>query len=387
MTHLFRDRLEDLAGQAPSGPGDLAERAVRGARRRRAGTLLSALAAVIALSLGAAAVTADRGGDDGVTTGTVSETLPPSGVGPLSHAYYDFCGEKWDMGGNTASFTGRACTQWKVVTRSGQTYRMPEALSVYTEQSAENYMNTGAPVAITPDGLRIAYYDEAAQRFAVRELDSGRIVHGPQTVTRAELVSRGTLLMLSPDGRRMATHDTITDLETGETTAVPKGWTTTKLPNGDLPAVVTSERGPIGLLADGQVRELYRPKHWFQVAGLTPDGTGLIAITGTVPTDQHMTEEGQIPYDTVVTIDTRTGKERSRAAFNGAPPDISPMRTGVLDERRILVADARVGGRERTDPPTLGDRIYTIDRETGEVRAAEVLTYRGWAGDLVAAGL
>lgn len=74
MTGL-RDELELLAAEAPTV--ELAERALRGARRRRAGAFGSALAALVAVALSATVLT---GGSDRNTISTeVTDVLPSSG--------------------------------------------------------------------------------------------------------------------------------------------------------------------------------------------------------------------------------------------------------------------------------------------------------------------
>jgi hypothetical protein len=220
--------LDTLAHEEqPSTTVDLnrAIAAGRATRRRRwavatAGALSVCLATVITWS-----GMEQRGRDDDVAAVVVTDALPASGVGPVSYAYYDWCGQELKPG-KMRALGGKECLQWKVVTRTGQTYRVPEAVSVYVEQSKGNYMNTAAPLAITPDGRRIAYYSEKDQKFAVRDLASGKIWLAMPTVTRQQLVTRDTLLHLSPDGRYLAINGAggpmVDDVETRRFLPSPK---------------------------------------------------------------------------------------------------------------------------------------------------------------------
>ncbi|MEV0589558.1 hypothetical protein [Nonomuraea sp. NPDC050310] len=390
MTDLFRDHLAGIAAEAPQV--DLADRAVHRANRQRLTALAAAATAVLALTAGGVTLTVLDPGATQVMTSTITDTLPPSGVTPLSHAYYDFCGEQWDPKTNTATFD-RTCAQWNVVTRDGAVYRMPEALGVYTEQSSENYMNTGAPVAITPDGRRIAYYSEPARRFVARDLDSGRIWPVSEEITRAALVAGGTRLLFSPDGRHLAVSGALYEVETGRRTDLPSGWFAESVPAGGSPLVVRDADDRIGLLADGQVRVLFKPEHWFMAGPLSEDGRTLTGLTGRVPTSRHLTEDGEVPYDTLVSIDTETGRVTRSVKLRGTDARFSPMRIGAwASPTEITVAVPDHDFSDRRDPadvktpPLLGQHTYALDVTTGQVRRLASHTYRAWAGDLASAG-
>ncbi|WP_405144636.1 hypothetical protein OG589_42660 [Sphaerisporangium sp. NBC_01403] len=388
MTGL-RDELELLAAEAPTV--ELAERALRGARRRRAGAFGSALAALVAVALSATVLT---GGSDRNTISTeVTDVLPSSGVDPLSYAYYDWCGQKWQAGKNTGGFAGKECAQWRVVTRTGQSFRMPEALSIYTEQSGENYMNTAAPVAITPDGRRIAYYSEKDQKFAVRDLASGRIWLTPQTVSRATMVSGGGLLRLSPDGRFLGLNgvgwpNVVVDVESGQATTIPEGWRVQRVPSGGTPVVVADRRLRFGLLAEGKVRP-FNADTSVTLSELAPDGRTVAYVTG-----GKSIINGDIdsrPNDTVVTVDATTGKILAEVKFRDAPKDFMPQRVGAWHSPTEVtvttpILDPSRPGQE-DDTPTLGETTYAIDVTTGQVRKLAAYSYRAWAGDLVIPGI
>ncbi|MEU8265935.1 hypothetical protein AB0B89_02115 [Sphaerisporangium sp. NPDC049002] len=375
----IRDELELLAAEAPTVA--LADRAVRGARRRRAGAFGSALTALVAVALSATVLT---GGPDRNTISTkVTDVLPAAGVDPLSHAYYDWCGQ-------STGFAGKECVQWRVVTRTGQSFRMPEALGVYTEQSSENYMNAAAPLAITPDGRRIAYYSDKDQKFAVRDLASGRIWLTPQTVSRTTMVSGGGLLRLSPDGRFLGLNgvgwpNVVVDVESGQTTPIPEGWHAQRVPSGGTPVVVADEGFQFGLLAEGKVRPFTAAGTSTTLSALAPDGRTVAYMTrGKSPKDG---DDEDRPDDTIVTVDATTGKTLTTAKFRGAPKDFRPWLVGGWHSpTEVSVAasiyDWSLKGREG-DTPTLGETTYAVDVTTGQVRKLATYSYRAWSGDVV----
>lgn len=379
----FHDELELIAQNAPTV--DLADRALRRARRQRlTGVLGAAVVALAALAVGAAVLVSEPSDIRRNTATTVfSDVLPASGVEAVKYAYYDFCGKQWDPGKNTATLGPKECAQWQIVTRGGQRYRVPEALSVYSEQSKENYMNTGSPLEISSDGTRIAYYSEKDQKFAVRDLESGQIWLLPRTVDRQTLVAKGVLLQFSPDGRSLwnSVDRTIVEVETGASAPVPDGWFVDKVENGGSPAVVRAEDDRFGLLADGKVTPFPVKGTWITVGQLAADGRTLAYLSGVSNGMQSR------PADSLVTVDTATGKTVREVTFKGAPEHFSPMRVGGwLNADEILVVDT-LRSNLRNKTPTLGDVTYAVNVTTGQVRELETYSYQAWAGDLVIPGL
>lgn len=381
----FHDELDRIAAQAPTV--DLAERALRGARRRRLTNIIGTAAASLAAVALCAAVLLSGSADPQRSTASTlfSEVLPASGVEPLSHAFYDFCGKEWDPGKNTDTLGPKECAQWQVVTRGGQKYRVPEALSVYSEQSGENYMNTGAPLAISADGARIAYYSEKDQKFAVRDLDSGQIWLLPEVVDRRTLVAKGAQLRFSADGRFIGASvvgraAAVVEVETGATTPVPDGWYISKVGS---PVVVTDGDNAFGLLADGKVTPFPVKGSWITASELAADGHTLAYLSGVSDGINSR------PADSLVTVDTATGKTLSEVTFKGAPKDFGPMHVGGwVSPTEILVVDNLRSSRpSREATPTLGDVAYAVDVTTGQVRKLATYSYRAWAGDLVIPGL
>ncbi|MFG3435682.1 hypothetical protein ACGF0J_00440 [Nonomuraea sp. NPDC047897] len=401
MTGL-RDELHLLARQAPAV--DLAERAVRGARRRRRiGLYGSALATLVAVALGATVLAGGLlgGAEQGTISGRVTDVLPTSGVDPLAYAYYDMCGVKWTPGKNTGEFAGKDCVQWHVVTRTGQNFRMPEALSFYTDQSEQNYMNTAAPVAITPDGRRIAYYSEKDQRFAVRDLASGDVRLAPQTVSRATMVTNGGLLRLSPDGRHLGLYgfgglDAVVDMDAGRVHEIPAGWHVHSVPDGGSPVVLVNEQDRYALLIDGQARPFAAADVARQVSELAPDGRRVAYLTGGTPGLTSGGAQKSRPDDTIVTVDATTGRILSRVRIRDEAERFPSWRIGGWRSPTEVVVSAAVIDRSWTASrtgrpvegrvPTLGETAYALDVTTGAVRRLRAYTFRGWSGDIVLPG-
>ncbi|MDF2710753.1 MAG: hypothetical protein K0R62_6405 [Nonomuraea muscovyensis] len=398
----FRDELHLLARQAPAV--DLAERALRGARRRRRiGVYGSALATLVAVALSATVLTGGLlgGADEGTISGRATDVLPASGVDPLAYAYYDMCGRRWRLGENTRDFAGEDCVQWRVVTRTGQNFRMPEALSFYTDQTRQNYMNTAAPVAITPDGRRIAYYSEKDQRFAVRDLESGEVRSAPQTVTRATMVAHGGLLRLSPDGRYLGLNgfgglDAVVDMDTGRVTEIPVGWHVHSVAAGGSPVVLVNEHGRYALLADGQARPFTAEDVAQQVSDLAPDGRRVAYLTGGRPGLTAGGVQKSRPDDTIVTVDATTGRTLSTVKLRAMSGNFRIWRIGGWHSPTEVVVseivhnwswiDSRTGGPAKGRVPVLGETAYALDVRTGVVRKLHTYTYRGWSGDVVLPG-
>ncbi|MGW3346566.1 hypothetical protein ACWDA3_24905 [Nonomuraea rubra] len=379
----FTDELRLLAEQAPDV--DLAERAVRGARRRKAASFGSVVAALVALALGVPLLTASPGGD--TISGTVTDVLPGQGVDRAAYAYYDFCGRQWDYRKNTHTFAGQECAQWRLVTRGGESFRMPDAVSVFTEQTAGNYMNTGAPLVISSDGRKVAYYRESDQRYAVRDLETGAVLLTPQTFPRDTMVKGAGLVRLSPDGRFLAMTGrgwpiVVVDMESGQVTDVPPGWYIQRVGNGGSPVVLGDDRGRLGLLKGDEVQVVPSPADDLRRYGEpSADGRVLPFLDGAT---QGMNSR---PPDTIVTLDVTTGRELTRAKLRDAPEGFEVSRIGGwLSANEVMVTGNPPFERGKDGTPTLGETTYAVDVNSGRVRKLESYTYRAWAGDLVLPG-
>ncbi|WP_433258049.1 hypothetical protein ACQPYK_22295 [Streptosporangium sp. CA-135522] len=76
------------------------------------------------------------------------------------------------------------------------TEHVPQALGMFGEQAH-------VPLAITGDGRMMAYHSRQEQTFKVRELDGGKELTAPITVTEQQLGPHASLIP-SDDGRHLA---------------------------------------------------------------------------------------------------------------------------------------------------------------------------------------
>lgn len=192
MTRL-RNTLKDLAEEAPLV--NLADAAITIHRRRRrtmlAVSTVATVAALVATTAGAVVVW-PRG--DHLATPQRGDTVPdlPDGkVEAIRHAYQTPCKVS-----KPARDLDCSAVEWRVVTRSGRTYGVPQALV-----SSPKALRT--PVAISRDGRMLAYYSRDAQAHVVRDLVSGAEVTSPVTV-KEDRIGSGSMLSVSEDGRYVA---------------------------------------------------------------------------------------------------------------------------------------------------------------------------------------
>ncbi|AQZ63831.1 hypothetical protein BKM31_22325 [[Actinomadura] parvosata subsp. kistnae] len=320
----------------------------------------------------------------------VTATLPASGVGPVRYAYYDFCQDKWKPGEDNAPVADETCLQWKVVLPDGTRYRVADALSIYTDQTKKNYMNTAAPLAISQDGRRIAYYDPRRERFAVRELGTGQVWEIPRHVERATMVKNGALIAFSPDGSRLGLNlvgraRVVVDVESGQVVEkVPGGWYFLYPADEGVPMVVERGNGRFGVLADGAVKALRDWPTWMIAGTVSPDGTTVALLTGPARQGEHMTS-GE-PYDKIVTVDRVSGQVASEVGLD-APPNMGPYRLGQwLNAHEVLAlgGTAPVPGDGRLRD--MGETRYAIDVTTGKVRELDRYRLPPWGGSVSAPG-
>ncbi|MFG1709626.1 hypothetical protein ACFLIM_41240 [Nonomuraea sp. M3C6] len=214
MTRL-REALDGIAGESPLV--NLADVAIAGhRRRRRTAVALAAVAGVAVVGVASAAIALPwPRGDHTVTPPTVSD-LPAGQVEPLGYAYQTPC--EWDAERRLPPDC--SAVEWRVVTRGGTTYRLPQAL-------VRNTQERPAPVAISRDGRMLAYYSRQAQAHVVRDLVSGSEVTSPVTV-KEDRIGPGSMLVVSDDGRyvifdpREGSKDPglLIDVRTGKTVPV-----------------------------------------------------------------------------------------------------------------------------------------------------------------------
>ncbi|MCF6473171.1 hypothetical protein FAF44_32995 [Nonomuraea sp. MG754425] len=380
MTWL-RDVLDDVADTAP--PVDLTERTIGIRKRRRLRTTsITAAAAVIAIALGvtAAARLQPAQPRPAIAPRTVND-LPARGVKPLSHAFMTYC--RPEHGEASAG-----CVHgWQVVTRSGTTYRVAQALSDFTPGLRPS------PLAISRDGRKIAYYDTKAGTFAVRDLASGKVLTAPTKVPMGWL-GRIVHLLLSDDGRflaftsaaRLKNSAMLFDLHKRISRPLPNGW------------------NPIGLSPDGDTITLaeYSPKTRLQtitrlwqtspagntttvdvagnttVGALGPDGHSIVALEFVKVGSAGCMRMGA----DLMHLDRKAGKVLRRVPVR----DLSMTANVVLlrgwtgpHEIMALAKPFVCRDRDNTpasslDPPDVPFTAYAVNVETGRARKLTTFT-------------
>lgn len=308
-------------------------------------------------------------------------------MSPAAYAYYDWCGRAITAG--TSRLSGRDCLQWRLVTRSGERYRVPEAKGAHAGPTDDD-MLTAPPMAITPDGRKIAYYSEREQRFAVRDLGSGTILLAPPVVPAADVRRNAAEITLSADGRYLAVSvsngfNTLADLETGTLTDIPAGWQVRSIGAGGGPVVV-GDTLRLGLFADGEVTP-FTGEAWHTPGGLGPDGTTVAYLTRALPENGGSVDPGVVDAE-IVTVDAVTGEARTRSPLLDAPEGLFPMSMGPwLNATEVTVMGRRLDARPaQGDDKVLGWDTYTIDVTTGRMRRLHTYSFPAWAGGLVLPG-
>ncbi|MFI7702136.1 hypothetical protein [Nonomuraea sp. NPDC049480] len=362
MTRL-REALDDLAGDAPAI--NLADWAIAGSRRRRRIRMAAGAAAAMGVvvlagvALGVFPGTGLLPADKPVVaseTGRIAD-LPGRGVGPLSHAYRTFC----RLGGLVPPDCGNG--EWRVVTRLGETYRVPQALG--TKSGPEFY-----PLAIGRDGRMIAYYSRVAGTFKVRDLASGAEQAAPVAIAEARLGGNARL-ELSEDGRYLAftgypsrkEDGLIIDMRARTTLPLPVGWdprsidgtavTLARYGYGQRPGIwmmpLTGGGSPV-TLGDAYTR----------FSALAPDGTGVAALRrGEVANTQD---------DTITVLDAKTGKVKKTATMRGLPRGSHMLTLGAwlnAAEVTLVTTPSRQWDENR-------QITYAVNVETGRVRQLAV---------------
>ncbi|MER5644588.1 hypothetical protein [Streptosporangium sp. NPDC002524] len=403
MTWL-RDVLVDLADDSPQV--DLAERtiATHGRRRRTVISLLAA-AMVVLVALGTTAgirllpdepqKTASKGdlpasnlpaGD--LPAGDLpAGDLPPRGVGPVSHAYKTFCGPA----------TGKApsgCRDggWRVVTRSGETYHVTEALPSLAPG------RTGlrdSPLAISRDGRKIAYYGAEEGTFQVRDLASGQKTTAARKVPKS-LLGSVSRLMLSDDGRFVAFSKVpefkhpalLIDMRDRAVRELPNRWVPVGL-SRDGATITLADYSPRSRLqtisnlwpssSKGDSTSFILPVSYF-FSPLAPDGKTVAVIENLSTREKPCRRGGDLAL-----MDTLTGKKRRTTVISGLPADVShiSLRTWLgAEEVTALTMSLRCRPLSQVpddepaviDPPYRTFTAYAVNVETG--RARKLATYR-----------
>ncbi|GHH65402.1 hypothetical protein GCM10017673_09410 [Streptosporangium violaceochromogenes] len=382
MTWL-RNVLVDLADDSPQV--DLAERTIAAHHRRRR-TVISYLAAamVVVVSLGVTA--AVRLLPDGPQEAASVGDLPARGAGPLSHAYKTFC----------KPVSGKApagCRDggWRVVTRSGKTYHVPEALPSLAPG------RTGlrdSPLAISRDGWKIAYYSAKEGTFQVRDLASGQKTTAATKVPKTQLGSISRL-MLSDDGRFVAFSKVpdfkdpalIVDMRDGNVRELPNRWVPIGL-SQDGATITLAEYSPRSRLrtishlwsssSKGDTTSVILPVD-YRFSPLAPDGKTVAVI------EDRSTAEKPCRHGNLALMDTLTGEKRKTTVISGLPSDVSQisLRTWLSGEKvTALTMSVRCRPASEVpddepaviDPPYQTMTAYAVNVRTGKAR--KLATYR-----------
>jgi hypothetical protein len=205
--------LAEIAEDAPHA--HLADKALRTAWRRRAVNrfLLTpaaagsavALVIVLATALGPhrAAGPAGQAAHQQIIGSTLQNVpaLPSRGVAPVRLAYADWCG----LTASDPRSPRGACAQWHLLGTDGHWWRLADGLGGLNPAQITPDPVVNGPLAVTPDGTRIAYYRPSAHRFVVRDLASGQVWMIPYQVPAAQQRYLDTeSLVLSPDGTWLA---------------------------------------------------------------------------------------------------------------------------------------------------------------------------------------
>ncbi|WP_433436132.1 hypothetical protein [Nonomuraea sp. CA-141351] len=376
MTWL-RDVLVDLAAESPRV--DLAERtiATRDRRRRTAISLLAAAMVVITALGGTLAVRLLPQAPAPATSG--KEDLPARGVGPLSYAYKTFCEPASGKAPSKCRDGG-----WRVVTRSGRTYHVREALPSRSLQDS--------PLAISRDGRKIAYYSAKEGTFQVRDLASGAKTTAPMKLPPKKWLYSITRLMLSDDGRYLAFSKVpdlkdpalLFDMHDRVVRELPARWVPIGL-SPDGATITLGEYSPNSQLrtisnlwpptSPGNSTAVILPQH-YAFSPLAPDGKTVAAV------EDHSTAEKPCQMGDLVLLDPLTGKKRKTTAIRGLSPDVSLiyLRTWrSADEVTALTTSVRCRPSsevpvDETAPPYLTFTAYAVNVRTGEAR--KLTTFR-----------
>ncbi|GGQ14345.1 hypothetical protein [Streptosporangium pseudovulgare] len=362
MTRLRR-ALNGVAEEAPMV--DLADLALAGHRRRRRVTALLAAATVVTVAAGAttAAVASIR--SDGVAAARQTEAaaaplrshdaaatpqpeaavpdLPGGRVGPLAYAYPTPC--EVDRERKTVDC---AAVEWRVVTRSGTTYRLPQAL-------AFNDRARRVPVAISRDGRMLAYYSRHAQAHVVRDLVDGSEVTSPVTV-KEERIGIGSMLVVSDDGRHVAFDPRegskepglLIDVRTGKTVRIPGKYEPVSIKDG-VAELVRYVKTDLWLMpVTGGGRPVRFAGTYIIFSELAPDGRTVAAV-----------EMKDFRKRRFTLLDTAGGRAPRKVTVRGLPEKAGVIGTGPWrsgSELTLFALDAK------------GTHVYGVDIGTGRAR-------------------
>ncbi|SPL88487.1 unnamed protein product [[Actinomadura] parvosata subsp. kistnae] len=351
----LREALGELAADAPAV--DLADWAVEGSHRRRRARLAAgsagamALVVLVGVLLYVPGLPQDAKPIVAVQAAAVPD-LPGRGVGPLSHALRTFC----HVGGPIPPDCRDG--EWRVVTRSGETYHVPQAMTSG---------HTFSPLAISRDGRVIAYYSRQAATFKVRDLAGGAERTAPVTIPVTKL-GRNPRLQLSDDGRYLAYTDywsgkdgLVIDMRMGTTLPLPAGWDPRSVSGT---AVTLARSGLFGqrpgiwvMPLTGGGSPVTLGKAYKRFSALAPDGATVAAL--------GQASAPMFVYDgTITLLDTRTGRAKETATIRGLPEGTRPLDLGSW----LNAAEVTLSALPSTSWKETRHITYAVNVRTGQAR-------------------
>ncbi|MFI0450697.1 WD40 repeat domain-containing protein [Actinomadura sp. 6N118] len=393
MTSRLHHALSELAEQAPAPRTELTGHVITRARRRRRVRLIAMPAAAAGVAAAIVVGSVLTGGTTNSAPPAVTVTVPRNGVlndgplpgplpaekaEPIRYAFLDHCKQK---GGLSYKPPVGDCGQWRLLDRSGKLWRVADGMGAYPTSTGD-YMNSSAPLEISPDGRRIAYFKVKEQRYVVRDLSSGRITPVGRRMSLPELYRAPAAMAFSGDGRWLAVasggRSLLADTTTGAVSVLPAG-SVVGLGQDAATVVLTETKGSRTTLVitgrDGRVRgrvpldpraslDMASGENW-----LSPDGRTLFASRSS--------------HDGAVLVDVRTGKVirtlRIRMPGGGTLGGI----TGWAGPSKVFTAHALPGWDEPAGPgpaprrhPFMRSRGLIIDLDTGKSRVLDTYKLR-----------
>ncbi|MBE1590500.1 hypothetical protein ACFPOI_05650 [Nonomuraea angiospora] len=307
MTRL-REALSGLAEEAPLV--SLADAAIAGHRRRRRATMAATTVATIAALVASVAVGAVVWPRDAYpaapqSADTVAD-LPDGKVGAVEYGYKTPCDVSEDQ-----QVINCRVQEWRVVTRAGTTYRVPQAL-VSTRKGGYS------PIAISRDGRMLAYYSREAQAHVVRDLTTGTVTTSPFKV-KEEQIQIGTQLVVSDDGRYVgfdprvgSKRDTglVIDVRTGKTVRVPDKFEIISIKDGiaELVRYVKTDMWLMPVIGGG--KPVRFDGTFILFSEIAPDGRTLVA---------HDYDDYKSKKLTLTVLDAKTGRIVRKVPVRGLP--------------------------------------------------------------------
>ncbi|WP_433352051.1 hypothetical protein ACQP25_03435 [Microtetraspora malaysiensis] len=343
MTRLQK-ALKDLAEEAP--PVSLADAAIAGHRRKRrtrmALTAIVTVAALVATTEGAVAIW-----PRGIQTATPQRAdtvadLPDGKVGPVSHAYQTPC--LFDRKGR---ITDCGVREWRVVTRTGTTYRVPQAL-------VANDRSQNVCLAVSRDGRMLAYYSREAQAHVVRDLVTGTEVRSPVKVT-GDQFKVGNQLVVSDDGRYLVfkpkvgskNPGVLIDMRTGKSVTLPGKYEAITV-KGGIVELVRYVKTDLWLMpVTGGGTPVRFDGVFINFSELAPDGRTVAAY--------DMTNRSKPAF---TLLDTKTGRILRRVTVRGLAKPAAIVNISVWEspsEVMFLTLDGQYS-------------LYAVNVNTGKAR-------------------